>query len=258
MNVERSTNMTGWTVIAEGNTIGTFTESAGNFTKAFYRLGKMVFVEGNATVASFLISNTETTWGEWKRVRSWAITRGYDLATAGAAAGNADLQPVQSVNWFEAIKWCNARSEMEGLAPVYTVNGTIYRSGTATPLRNGTANGYRLPTETEWARAARGGIRSQGYIYSGSNSAGLVAWYNENSSGAPKPVGTKAANELGIFDMSGNVFEWCWDAELLSQGANRGGSWATGAEQCEVAKSYEDFPNVRATDLGFRVVRNAP
>lgn len=218
----------------------------------------MVAVQGNATIRDLLVSNTETTWGEWKRVRTWATANDYDLADIGAASGSVDRQPVQSVSWFDALKWCNARSEMEGLTPAYTVNDTTYKTGNQSAARYTVADGYRLPTEAEWAWAAQGGVQGLPTIYSGSNDVGAVAWYVVNSGDSPKPVGTKAANELGIFDMSGNVFEWCWDEQFNNQGANRGGSWETGAEQCEVAKSYEDDPDVRATDLGFRVVRNAP
>jgi hypothetical protein len=263
VNVERSGNLTSWSVVSTGNANGTYTEAVGNATRAFYRLvpsftpDELVFVQGNGTIPDLMVSNTETTWREWKRVRNWALGNGYALA-GGNATGDNDRQPVQSVNWYDALKWCNARSEMEGRTPVYTVNGTVYRSGEFVPTPNLSASGYRLPTESEWAWAAKGGNSSRGYIYSGSNTVGAVAWYLDNAGGSPKPVATKAANELGLHDMSGNVFEWCWDAQLLSEGANRGGSWETGAEQCEVAKSYEDDPNVRATDLGFRVVRNAP
>ncbi len=262
VNVERSQNLSGWSVVAEGNTSGVFTESSAGLSKAFYRLGKMVFVGGNASanIPDLLVSNTETTWGEWKRVRAWAVANGYDLANIGAAAGDNERQPVQSVNWYDVLKWCNARSEMEGLTPVYTVNEDTYKSGQIVPRADFSASGYRLPSEAEWAWAAGGGVRSQGYKYSGSATIDSVAWYDLNSGGGPKPVGTKSANELALFDMSGNVFEWCGDAATSDTfdlvAANRGGSWEVDELRCEILFASEEFANARSTDIGFRVVRN--
>jgi formylglycine-generating enzyme required for sulfatase activity len=255
VNVQRSGNLTTWAVVSEGNSNGTYTEAVGNSTKAFYRLSSFVFVEGNSTIASLLVANTETTWGEWKRVRAWAVANGYSFGS-GNATGTSDRQPVHSMDWYDALKWCNARSEMEGLVPVYSVNSTVYRSGQSVPTPNLSASGYRLPSEVEWERAAKGGIRSQGTIYSGSNDVNLVAWYNNNSSSGPKPVGTKAGNELAIFDMSGNVLEWCWDSgETSGWRVLKGGFWNGGASGCLINAYFEQVPNTRDQDSGFRVVR---
>lgn len=221
----------------------------------------MVSVQGNASIANLLVSNTETTWGEWKRVRSWAAANGYDLANIGEGFGNDDRQPVQSVSWFDVVKWCNAKSQMEGLTPVYTVNGTIYKTGNQVPTPNTGASGYRLPTEPEWVWAASGGVRSQGYDFSGSNTIGLVAWYVDNSGGSTQPVGTKAANELGLFDMSGNVLEWCWDeGRSVNWRVLKGGFWGIPEEGCLVSAQYEELDDSRDLDFenGFRVVRTAP
>jgi formylglycine-generating enzyme required for sulfatase activity len=247
-------------VVSTSNAIGTYTEAVGNATRAFYRLvpaftpDALVFVQGNGTIPDLMVSNTETTWSEWKRVRNWALGNGYDLANIGEGWGNNDRQPVQSVSWFDVLKWCNARSEMEGRTPVYTVNGATYKTGNQTVVWNMLANGYRLPTEVEWEWAAKGGNSSLGYIFSGSNTVGTVAWYVDNAGGSPKPVATKTANELGLHDMSGNVFEWCWD-EIFGKRGVRGGSWAATEQQCQISFGYEQFGDTRSPDIGFRVVR---
>ncbi len=253
VNVERSQNLSAWSVVAEGNTSGMFTESTTGMSKAFYRLGKMVFVGGNASanIPDLLVSNTETTWGEWKQVRAWAVANGYDLGNIGAAEGNDDRQPVQSVNWFDVLKWCNARSEMEGRTPVYMVNGDPYKSGQFVPVEDFSANGYRIPTEAEWVWAA-----GQGYDYSGSNLIDEVAWYEKNSGGSPRPVGTKASNGYGIFDMSGNVLEWCWDVGVTpGWRSQKGGFWNGGDSGCMIDSEFEQFPTNRTAETGFRVVR---
>jgi formylglycine-generating enzyme required for sulfatase activity len=113
-------------------------------------------------------------------------------------------RPVSGVNWYDAVKYCNWLSEKEGLTPCYNVKGKLTECDFS-------ANGYRLPTEAEWEYAARGGPKSQGYEYAGSNNVDEVGWYEGNSDDQTHPVGQKQPNELGLYDMSGNMFEWCWD-----------------------------------------------
>jgi hypothetical protein len=213
---------------------------------------------GAQNVAAFYMAKTETTWGEWQTVRTWAVGHGYDLANIGAGSG--DSFPVTDVNWYHVVKWCNARSEMEGLTPVYTVNGSIYRTGDSAPVVNANANGYRLPGEAEWEFAARGGVNTQGYTYSGSNDLNAVAWYLDNSGYASHSVATKQVNELGLSDMSGNVWEWCYDWYPGYEGSYRvlrGGCWGNDAYNCRVALRYFIDPSSAYDNMGFRVARSS-
>ncbi|HEY84898.1 MAG TPA: formylglycine-generating enzyme family protein [Chloroflexi bacterium] len=113
-------------------------------------------------------------------------------------------RPVFGISSYEAIAFCNWLSEKEGLIPCYTGRKKATRCDFS-------ANGYRLPTEAEWEYAARGGPLSRGCQYAGSDDPDEVAWYDENSGGELHPVGQKKPNELGLYDMSGNMWDWCWD-----------------------------------------------
>ena len=160
-----------------------------------------------------------------------------------------DNKPVERVSWYDAVEFCNKLSEKEGLQKAYSGKGDNITC-------DFNSNGYRLPTEAEWEFAARGGNKSMGYKYSGSNQIDEVAWYDGNSNKTCN-VGTKLPNELGIYDMSGNVWEWCWDwyDNSKSLRVNRGGGWYSDAEYCRVAHRYGSTPEGRGSGLGFRLVR---
>ena len=243
---------------------------------------------------AYSIGAYEVTWSQWDQVRGWALDHGYNL-TAGS--GKDENHPVQQINWFDAVKWCNALSELEGLTPCYTVTGAVYRTGNAEPECNWSADGYRLPTEAEWEWAARGeagGTRFpwdesvinhdhanylafNGYAYDNSpyNEFTYHPTYSTNSYPYTSPVGSFPANASGLYDVSGNVMEFCWDwyvpdyyAESPtsnphgpSEGSSRilrGGSWASEAFFCRLSARADTQPDIGFTDVGFRVCRTTP
>jgi formylglycine-generating enzyme required for sulfatase activity len=173
----------------------------------------------NITISNFKIDKYEVTYPIWKAVRDWAISHGYsDLASGSDGRNpNGTNNPVVGISWYDAVKWCNARSEKEGFTPAYytdSTKATVYRIGSIDiniDAVNWAVNGYRLPTEAEWNFAARGGNNSMNYTYSGGNDIEAVAWYGLNAGSTTHDVGLKLPNELGLYDMSGNTDEWCWD-----------------------------------------------
>ena len=289
-----SPDMSAWTtrrfsqrVVSEDANRIVIEATAPSGTKGFFKIAtnaavSMVEVTGGILpqssifadygVADFLIADTEVTWAEWQEVRTWAVANGYDLA--GVGQGSGPNHPVRNVNWFDALKWCNAKSEKEGLTPAYfgrasypMASSPIYRTGQTIPQVNPSANGYRLPTDREWEWAALGGLMSQGFTFSGSNNPDTVAWSWENSVGASLdlylgrgtwPVAQKGANELGLFDMSGNIYEWCYGPNLGFYATVRGGFFASAGADCTSAAFYPwGTPYSREVSVGFRVARSA-
>jgi len=220
----------------------------------------------SVTVKSFSMAKYPVTQKEWSEVMGTTVRQQRDMADKSwALIGEGDNYPMYYVSWNEAVEYCNKRSLMEGLTPAYEDSGNAIAC-------DWNANGYRLPTEAEWEYAAKGGNKDDTvFEYSGSNNVDAVGWYKGNSGGNTHPVGMKAPNSLGLYDMSGNVWEWCWDryggysnsAQNDPRGASsgssrvlRGGSWLNDAKDFRSACRNGDKPSYRYNDIGFRLVRN--
>jgi formylglycine-generating enzyme len=242
-------------------------------------------------VSAFYMDVNLVSYSQWLTVYNWATSHGYSFDLAGS--GKASTHPVQTVDWYDCVKWCNARSEKEGRVPAYYTDAGLsvrYRSGQVASYVNW-SSGYRLPTEAEWEKAARGGAsgqrfpwgntisESQANYYSGYNYMGSSAYDMSNTGYNPtfndgvypytSPVGYFAANGYGLYDMAGNVWQWCWDwdgpyssgSQTDPRGATsgsdrvlRGGSWYYNAIHCRAAYRGSIYPTYWSDFLGFRSV----
>jgi len=195
-------------------------------------------VPTNIYVSAFYMDVNLVTSNQWQAVYNWATNHGYGFAHAGVS--QAANHPMTTVDWYDCVKWCNARSQLAGLTPVYYTNAAftkVYTNGETTNVyANWKTNGYRLPTEAEWEKAARGGLSGQRFPWGNIISESLANYcgHTNGSSGPPGysydlgpngynpayegggfpytiPVGSFAPNGYGLYDMAGNSYEWCWD-----------------------------------------------
>jgi formylglycine-generating enzyme required for sulfatase activity len=267
---------------------------AGTFTMGDSLDGFSNAVPVSTTVSAFYMAETEVTLSQWQAVYLWAKDNGYSDLRAGS--GKGQNHPVWGISWYDTVKWCNARSQQAGLTPAYytdEAHTTIYKTGnvdvTNTQVK-WTATGYRLPTEAEWEKAARGGLSGQRFPWGNTINQNLANYigdtvnYNYDlgpdglsavgsiggTTPATSPVGSFAPDAYGLHDMAGNVEEWCWDwygtpyaggtdpkgASLGADRVVRGGSWSSVAYGCRAVDRFKWLPVNQDPDVGFRLVRS--
>jgi len=255
-------------VFANGTPEGFVRINGGTFTMGSpsNEPGRYIYeVQHQVTISSFYMSIYEVTQGEYHEIMNTNPShfRGYNL-------------PVENVSWYNAVEYCNRRSQHEGLIPAYTIdksksdpnNSNAYDDVKWVVTWNRNANGYRLPTEAEWEYACRADTTTA--YNTGASISDNTGWYFDNSDGTTHPVGQKPPNAWGLYDMHGNVWEWCWDwygddasgtqtdpvgAPSGSGRVYRGGSWGTTAQFVRSANWNDATPSGRDAGLGFRVVR---
>jgi sulfatase modifying factor 1 len=234
------------------------------------------------TVTSFYMDRYEVTKALWDEVKNWNGGNGYSYDNTGGVGVKTSNHPVHSVNWYDCFKWCNARSQKDGRTPVYYTDAgftQIYKTGQVSrPYVKASANGYRLPTDVQWEYAARGGVANRRfpwndsaeiqharanysssslYSYDTSATRGFHPTYNDGFHPYSSPVGAFVPNGYGLYDMAGNVWEWCYDWYPGLEGSRpvlRGGGWYGVAYFCRVGNRSHTDPDSASDDIGFRAV----
>ncbi|WP_434743901.1 formylglycine-generating enzyme family protein [Micromonospora sp. SH-82] len=204
---------------------------------------------------------TQTSWSV--EVAAFALaavptTQAQYAAVTGTHPSGAQGEhlPVEGVSWPDAVHYCNLLSEIEGLTPAYRIEGGTDDDGSGVAW-DPAADGYRLPTEAEWEHACRAGTTGPRY-----GPLDEIAWYRGNSGERSHEVGGLRPNSWGLFDLLGNVWEWCWDvydAEVYgTYRVLRGGGWFDEHWSCRASVRRRSHPTLRIDDLGFRVARSVP
>lgn len=245
--------------------------AGGEFTMGDSLDGRENVPPHQMSVKEFYLQKTEVSKAQWDAVREWALAHGYPDLPVGLS--KAATHPVQTVCWYDVVKWCNAKSEKEGLPPCYTVAGEVYRTGEHDPDCTWSVIGYRLPTEAEWEKAARGGLSKKRFPWGDTishdqanfNNDGQETYQNGTLGFHPayhtgerpftSPVGSFAPNAYGLHDMAGNVMEWCWD-KWYHLRMMRGGSYKHSAGLSRVLGGVGDKPVSKGTCIGFRLAQN--